>query len=244
MNHLKMLHQYLKEKRRLEDIPATGYPFITISREAGAGGHLLAHVLTTDFLKYAGEDLFEGWHVFDRELCEVIAEDPALQMSMEELLAERYRSEMSEFLDGLFSGRSNQYLQYKRTFQVVRMLATLGKVIIVGRAANLVTAAIPGGIRVRIVASEPARVAWMMRKLKVDKGEARRLVAKQDSDRRKVVRCFFDKDIADPLLYDVIWNSEEVDPHEMSYSLIEMLKFRAAVKKRAGLAGRKLRAIS
>lgn len=228
MNQLKMIRQYIEEKRRLEDIPATGYPFITISRQAAAGGHLLAHVLTTDFLKYEGQDLFEGWHVFDRELCEVIAEDPELRTSMEEMMAEQYRSETFEFLESLFTGRDRQFLQVRKTFLVVRMLATLGKVIIVGRSGNLITRHLANGIRVRIVAPEMARVAWMMRKLKVGRDEARQLIRKQDRDRSRVTRTYFDKDIDDPLLYDAVWNSATVDPHEMSYSIIEMLKFREA----------------
>lgn len=231
MNHLKLIHNYIRERRTLADIPATGFPFITISRQAGAGGHLLSYVILTDFLKEADRTLFDGWHVFDRQLCEVVAADPELQASMQELLTERYRSEFQEFMNGLFSGRSQQYLERKRTLQVVRILATLGKVIIVGRAGSLVTHDIPTGIHIRLVAPEPTRTRWMMSKLKITKEAARKLMASQDAERRRMVKNFFNRDIDDPLLYDVVWNTETTDPREISVSVLAMLKARMAKRK-------------
>ncbi len=233
MNHLKLIHGYLKDKASIDSVPRTGLPFITISRQAGAGGHLLAHVILTDFLQEEDRELFSGWHVFDRELCEIIAEDPELNTSMEELLAEDYRSEFQEFVEGLFTGRSAQYLLYKRTFKIVQMLALLGKVIIVGRAGALVTRDIPGGLNIRLVAPEVSRVRWMMKKLRQDKQSALTMVRKQDAARRKIIRSFFRQDIEDPLLYNAVWNSDTVNPHEISQSLIQILKRRHSGKARA-----------
>ena len=231
MNHLKLIHQYLEEKESLEAIPPTGYPFVTISRQGGAGGHLLAHVLMTDFLAEANQGLFGGWHVFDRELCEIVAEDPELHTTMENLLGERYRSEFSDFMEGLFSGRSEQYLLCKKTFRIVRILGLLGKVVIVGRAGAMVTRDLPQGIHIRLVAPQVARVRWMMRKLKLSKEAAERAVRKQDADRRRMMRAFFNRDVDDPLIYDVVWNSEKSDPHEIAHAVIEMIKLRAAKQR-------------
>ena len=102
----------------------------------------------------------------------------------------------------------------------------LGKVIIVGRGSAMVTRDIPGAINVRLVAPETSRVRWMMKKLKLDRPAALKAVRKQDADRRKMVKTFFQKDIDDPLLYDAVWNSETVNPHEMSHAIIGMLSHR------------------
>jgi hypothetical protein len=140
MNHLLMVKQYLENKTQFGGIQPTGFPFITISRQAAAGGHLLSQVIVTDFLKLNGE-VFKGWHVFDRDICELVALDPSLHASMEQLVHERYRSEFSEFMDGLFSGKSQQYMTLKKTFSIVRILAAIGKVIIVGRGGTALLAA-------------------------------------------------------------------------------------------------------
>jgi len=224
MKHLLIIQEFLKEKRSLRNLPTTGLPFVTISRQAGAGGHLLAHVLTTDFLKLADEPLFTGWHVFDRELCEVIAQDPVLQVSMEQLMSEHYKPDFSDFIESLFTGRSDQYALHKKTFEVVRLLATLGQVIVVGRAGACVTRDLPGGVHVRLVASEAHRTRWMMDKFRVGKEEAAKMILKQDADRRKLLRTYFDHDIDDPLLYDAVFNTERVNPHEMSAAVVAMLR--------------------
>jgi hypothetical protein len=226
MNHLKLIHEYLKDKGSLEGFPSTGYPFVTISRQAGAGGHLLSHVLLTDILKEEDTDLFTGWHVFDREICEIVACDTALHASLEALLSDRHRSEFKDFIESLFTGHSEQYLQQKRMFRVVRLLGLLGKVFIVGCAAALVVRDLPSGVHVRLVASESSRVHGMVKKLQVSREEALKMIHQQDTDRRKNVRTLFNRDVDDPLVYDAVFNTDTTDMHDISAAIIGMLKRR------------------
>ena len=226
MDHLKMIHQYLKDKSSVDLIPTTGYPFVTITRQAGGGGHLLAQVIITDFLKEEDKELFSGWHVFDREVCELVAEDPELKVSIETLLAEHYRSEFQDFFDTLFTGRSEQYLRYKKTFQIVRILSLIGKVILVGSAGSFVTRDLPSGVRIRLVAPEATRTRWLMKKFQLSKEEARKMMLQQDAERHKMVRSFFGQDIEDPLTYDAVFNSDRADLHEISHAVIAMIKRR------------------
>ena len=229
MNHLIMIQKFLKEKRDFEDLPEYGFPFVTISRQSGAGGHLLAYVLLTEFLKHRDNNpAFEGWHVFDKELCEVVARDPLLQNDMEVLVAEKYRSEFNDFIESLFTGRSEQHMLYRTTFRVVRMLALIGKVILVGRGGALVTADLPQGIHVRLVAPEAHRVVWMMKRFKLNKEDARKAVLKQDADRRKLIKLFFHRDIEDPLLYDMVWNTGKVSLSVVNNAIIDLIKARSA----------------
>jgi cytidylate kinase len=230
MNHLKMIQQFLKERRNFEDLPEYGYPFVTISRQGGAGGHLLSYVILTEFLKHRDQAVFEGWHVFDKELCEVVAKDPLLQGSMEVLVGEKYRSEFRDFIESMFTGKSDQYMLYKATFKVVRMLALIGKVIVVGRGGSLVTADLPQGIHLRLVAPEANRVVWMMKRFKLSKDDARKLIEKQDSDRKKLIRMFFHRDIESPLLYDVVWNTGKVGMDVITEATISLIRQRATAK--------------
>lgn len=227
MKHLQMIQKFLKEKRDVDDFPEYGFPFVTVSRQAGAGGHLLSYVILSEFLKYKENPVFEGWHVFDKELCEMVARDPLLQKDMEVLLNEKTRSEFNDFVESLYTGRSEQHALYKTTFKVVRMLALIGKVIIVGRGGSLITADLPQGIHIRLVAPETHRIIWMMKRFKLHKDEAREAVLKQDQDRRKLVKLFFNRDIEDPLLYDMVWNTGKVRLDVITQATIEMIKQRA-----------------
>lgn len=225
MNHLAMVKQYLEDRTGLASVQPTGYPFITISRQAAAGGHLLSQVILTDFLRLSG-DVFKGWHVFDREICELVALDPSLHTTMEQLVNERYRSEFAEFMDGLFSGKSEQYATLKKTFHIVHILASIGKVIIVGRAGSCVTRGLGTGMHLRLVAPLPNRVRWMMKKLRIGKAEAEKLISRQDRERVRMTKTFFGRDVEDPLLYDATFNTATVQQHEISHCVIEMIKHR------------------
>lgn len=232
MNHLKMVYKFLEERRDFEDLPDLGFPFVTISRQAGAGGHLLSYVILSEFLKHKESSLFDGWHVFDKDLCEVVAKDPKLQGTMEILVAEKYRSEFRDFVESLFTGQSKQYLLYKTTFKVVRMLAMIGKVIIVGRGSALVTADLPQGIHLRLVAPRANRIIWMMKRFKLNKEDASKAVDKQDSDRKKLIKLFFHRDIEDPLLYDAVWNTGKVGLEVITRAAIDLIQDRVKDKKK------------
>jgi cytidylate kinase len=231
LNHVLLIHRYLKERGSLAGVPASGLPFVTISRQPGAGGHLLAHVILSDFLKEEDRELFSGWHVFDRELCVVIASDPELHASMETLLAEEQRSDLSDYLESLFTGRPRQYLINRKTFAIVRLLGTLGKVILVGRAGACVCQGMAGGVHLRLVAPQEVRQRWLAKKFKVDKEAARALMRRQQADGERLVRGHFNRDINDPLLYDAVWNTATADFHTVSMSVIDLIKRRFRAKK-------------
>lgn len=228
-----MIQKFLTEKRDLTEASDEGLPFITISRQAGAGGHLLSYIILTELLKCRGADVFQGWHVFDKALCEAVAGNPTIQADMESLVAEEYRSEFRDFIESLFTGQSKQYVINKMTFKVVRILALIGKVIIVGRGGSLVTADMPQGIHIRLVAPEAQRIVWMMKRFKLRKEQARETVAKQDADRRKLIKLFFHRDIADPLLYDVVWNTGRTDLDMIARNAIDLIRQRALAGARS-----------
>ena len=224
--HLGIVREFLKERKDPLDIPECGFPFITISRQAGAGSHLLCDTLREDFRKQSS-DLFRGWHVFDQLICEAVAQDPELSRSMEDFVREHYESEFQDLMDTLIAGTSSSYLLCKKTFQVITMLAAIGKVIIVGRGACCVTEPLGTGIHVRIVASEAQRIINTMKRLKVGRDEALKDMRERDSERRKLLKRFFNKDIDDPLLYDVVWNTDRVEMREISAALIRLVEHRA-----------------
>lgn len=227
MNHLKMIQQFLKERRDFEDLPEYGYPFVTISRQAGAGGHLLSYVILTEFLKHRQDPAFEGWHVFDKDLVEIVAKDPLLQSDMEVMVSQKYMTQINDFFESLLTGKTDEHSLHRTMFKVVRMLALIGKVVIVGRGGALVTADLPQGVHIRLIAPEAHRVVWMMKRFRMNKEEAREAVLKQDSDRRKLIKLFFHRDIDDPLLYDMVWNTGKVQLDIIAATTVNLIRQRS-----------------
>lgn len=227
MNQILVIKEFLKERRPLDSMPPSGNPFITISRQAGAGGHFLSYALVAEFTKRKHEPLFQGWHVFDRELIEVIAQDPLLNQALNELLADHYRSEWREFVDSLFTGATGQYTFHKQTYRVVYALAAIGKVVLLDCGGGHVTQHLPGGLHLRLIAPEPQRILWIMNKLKIPRAEAQKLIEQRDVHRNKLMKSFFGHDLNDPLQYDMVWNTVRVDLREMVAAVAQMVTFRA-----------------
>ena len=218
-------------------VPGQGqpyHPFVTISRQTGAGGHTLANALLQR-MQREGDPIFQGWQVFDRELCEKLLEDPTLHVSMRSLLTEEYRSEIEDAVFSILGGETPRYAVVKKFFETIRALATLGRVIIVGRAGMCVTRGLPDGVHLRLVASEATRVKRMMGLLQTGEKEAREAVYKQDRDRGRLVRDHFSRNIHDPLLYDVTWNTDSVSFEAIAASIIALIKQRAQASRAPSL---------
>lgn len=236
------LARYLESFARSESLlgePEPGRrPFVTISRQAGAGGRTLAYALAAA-LERESEPLWRGWQIFDQELCLRLAEDEELNVSLESLLREEYRSPMGDALAQLLAGASPQETVLRRLFKLMRALACSGKAILIGRAGCLVTKGLPSGVHVRLVASAEWRVRRLGRHLGVPLGEARRLAGEEDESRASLFRARFRRDIEDPLLYDAVFDAERVPFDEEAAAVVALLKARAArlrAEEPAGLA--------
>jgi cytidylate kinase len=182
----------------------------------------------TDILKQNDPGgLFKDWHIFDRQLCESIAQTVEMHEAVEQLLSEKYHSEFKDYIDSLFTGSSEKYSLHGMTCKVVHMLAAIGKVIIVCANACCITRGLRAGIHLRIVAPEARRTVWMMKRFNMNKGDAQKAIAEQDLSQKKMISKFFNKNVEDPLLYDAVWNTGRVEMHEISHAVIDMIRDRA-----------------
>lgn len=220
---------HYREKTGPQLDPKKGcFPFITISREAGAGGQSLATLLEEKFQKLHQEPLFQGWQLCNQELCHMIGQDPKLKSCVESLVRTEYHSQAEDMLSQLIHGGSSQDQVVKKMFHLMRAFALHGKVIFVGRGSPFLTRDLPLGIHVRLVASLGSRVKRMMRALDLDEKTTRDIVEEKDKAKAKLVKNFFNKDIRDPLLYDSTWNTDYVSLEEIAKCLVEMIRDKSA----------------
>jgi cytidylate kinase len=235
MTSLDRLERYLRaEKERLRSTPAgfreqqKALPFVTISRQSGAGGHSLAAALLDVFADQDESDIFGGWQVFDQKLCNVVADDPVFSRSLDALLAEEYRTPTKDFFHQLARSTVDQDLVMARVFQVVRSLASIGKAIIVGRAGSRVALGAGPGIRLRVVAPEHMRIERMMEARNLNEREARNEARRVDSHRARLLKAYFDADIEDPTGYDAVWNTGSASITEIAEATAATLRRRVA----------------
>ena len=181
-----------EEKKKDERISV-----ITISREAGSGGNILAKRLS-DQLEF---DLFY------QEFIHNMAESAHLSVRLIETLDEKGASVLEEWISSIVDKRHlwpNRYLQH--LMKIIGTIGKHGRVVIVGRGANFV---LPPEKRlsVRVIASLETRLRNVSQKFSVSLDEARPRVLKTDSDRKAFIKKYFNDDIRHPLNYDLIINT-------------------------------------
>jgi len=175
-----------------------GLPVITVSREPGSGGRVVAERIA----KQLGLDLFHG------QIIQEIAESADTSARILETLDEKGLSVLDDWISTLVNRRHlwpDQYL--KHLMKVIGTIGEHGRAVIVGRGASFI---LPREVRfrVRIVAPLEIRVKNVAHKFDVPSEEARRRVLRADSDRRAFVRKYFHADITDPVNYDLVINTE------------------------------------
>jgi cytidylate kinase len=232
MKRIEDIDRYLRAHFAAQMMPGPDpgerrvHPFVTISRQTGTGGHALADVMLEVFAEQDDVDLFGGWRIYDRTICEMVVQDKRFAGSLDLLVEEEYRSRANDFFHQMLRSTADQTMVMNRVFVVVRAIAGMGKAIIVGRGGSHVTKDIPRGVSLRIVAPEDVRIARAMDVHDLSEKEARAGSRKRDADRARLIRSHFAADIGDPTGYDVTWNVGSASFAEVSRATVSLVRGR------------------
>ena len=201
---IRSIEQIIEEQvKRWQIIPAPEkkrektISVITISREPGSGGNILA--------KRLSEQL--DFDLFYQDFIHSMAESAHVSVRLLETLDEKGVSVLEEWISSLVDKRHlwpDRYLQH-----LMKILGTIGKhgrAVIVGRGANFL---LPPDKRlsVRIIAPLETRIKNVSQAYSVTADEARTRILKTESDRKAFIKKYFNGDIRDPLGYDLIINT-------------------------------------
>jgi cytidylate kinase len=168
-------------------------PVITVSKEPGAGGNILAQKIAERL------DL----DIFNRDIIKGIAESAKISASVIETLEKKRLSGVEDFISSLVNKHylyPGLYLEH--LMKVVCTIAEHGRAVIVGRGANFI---LPPEKRfsVRVVAPLDVRIQNIARRFGVSAEEAKRRVIRRESRRSAFIRQSFNADISDPIHYDL-----------------------------------------
>lgn len=170
--------------------------FITLSREAGAGGAEIGEAV--------GRRL--GWEVLDKSLLDRVAQQFHLPRAMLELVDETRSNWAYDIFGPWFDRRIVPHEKYLvHAARIVLAAARRGNVVLVGRGGCFLLPR-EQGLAVRIIASEKYRVRRTVEKYALSEAQARQFIATVDRGRREFVSRFFHRDVADPHLYDLVIN--------------------------------------
>jgi len=196
---------------------------VTISRETGAGGHAIA-VRLAECLQALSPKGSPPWTVFDRNLIEQVLEDHHLPARLAEHLPEDTSSQLEDILDDLFGLRPDSWTVVQETAETILRLAMLGHVILIGRAAAVVTARLPHVLHVRLVAPFDVRVERVQADRKLSRKEAEEVVRREDRGRARYWKRYYGADIADPLLYHLVLNTGRLSCEAAVAGIVQALR--------------------
>ena len=193
-------------------------PCITLSRETGAGADRISQAIVEFFQPFTDENSVP-WTMFDKNLIEKVLEDHHLPQKLEKYLIEDKLSELKSTMNELFGIHPHTWILVSKTSSTIIQLAQKGNVVIVGRAANVVTARLKNTFHVRLVASMETRIPHVEEIYNLDRKEAVEFIKKEDLARKNYFKKYFNKEIEDPHLYNMIINTDQI-PYDKAARMI------------------------
>jgi cytidylate kinase len=175
----------------------TVVPVVTVSREPGSGGRVVAQNLAARL----------GFEVFHQEVLHEMAKRAEVSNQLLATLDERGLSVLEDWISSLVDDRHlwpDQYLRH--LMNVIGTIGKHGRAVVVGRGANFVLPP-EQRFRVRITAPRRLRIENVARDFNLSPDEAKRRVIKTESNRKAFIRKYFNADIADPTNYDLVMNT-------------------------------------
>lgn len=176
-------------------------PTITLSREPGSGGRVIAEALADEL----------GFDIFHQEMIQQLADSARIHQRLLETLDEKGMNVLEEWISSLVNKQHlwpDQYLKY--LMKLVGIIGRHGNAIIVGRGANLMLPS-DGCLKLRVIAPRRNRIENVAGLHNVSRQEAERRIIRTESERRAFVRKYFNADIDDPLNYDMVLNTGRLD---------------------------------
>ena len=198
-------------------------PFITISRQAGADGSLLAQQLVEALNRHDPHD--KPWSAWDQELIEKVAWEHNIPRECIAALEDKRRPWFLDFVNWLSSqhgGAVDEFTVYARVAETIRALALAGHAVIVGRGGVYLTAGMDGGIHVRLVAPVEHRLKNVAHRLGVSLDEASKRVAEIDHNRAVFYKRYWPKKQLTPDIFTVTLNTAALTDDQMIRCLLPL----------------------
>ncbi len=173
---------------------------VTVSREPGSGGRIIAEKLAEKL----------NFDLFHQNFVSKMANDSNISTSLFETLDEKGLSVLEEWIKSWINRQHlwpDQYLKH-----IMKIIGTIGKhghAVIVGRGTNFILPP-ENRFRIRVIASMDTRIKNLCDKFEIPKDEARKRINRTSAERKAFVRKYFNADITAPINYDLLINMDYI----------------------------------
>jgi len=172
-------------------------PVITVSRQRGSSGTILAEKLAERF----------GYTLLHRDVIDRIVESSGYKRRIVESLDEHSKSQVQLWFESMLQGAYVDASDYvKELLEVIYSISQLGGVVVVGRGANFILGP-ERGFHIRVVAPREVRIRALIEREQMSERDALHEVERTDHERADFMRKVYGRSIDDPLAYDLVINN-------------------------------------
>ena len=210
----EQVRKWAYEKSRVEAPAAPPRPVVSISREPGSGGRIIAERLAKKL----------GFSLFHQEVVHEMAKDADISVRFLETLDERALNTLDNWIASLVDERylwPDQYLHH--LMKVIGIIGKHGNSVIVGRGANFI---LPPEVRisVRIIAPFEDRCRHVAEAFGLTMDEAGRRITNTASARKSFIWKYFNASIGDPGNYALTINTGVVSIDDAVEAIATLVK--------------------
>ncbi len=212
---------FLKAKE-MESAKTDGtLPIVTISRQVGALGEEVAY-RTAEILSEMNHGK-HPWIVVDKDVGERVVADHHLPLRLSKFFSGEETLSIDNYIHTLMGISVPGNVVIKSLTKTIIQLARLGHVILVGRAAHIITAKFPRAAHVRMIASFDRRVERVAASQHCSPSEAATKIKTVEHLRRHFVSAYFHADLEDSSRYDMILNTSRLSVEECAQSVAQLV---------------------
>lgn len=192
------VQERLEKQTTVTKLPSQVHPYVAVARQVGAGGSEIAKLVAKSL----------DAELLDQDLLHLMAERYNLSEGQLNFVDEESASWLREIFAQWMNRRAVPQSAYVRHLnEIVLMSARSGRAVFVGRGAYLLLPR-ERGLRVWVVAPMEKRLERIMKVHDIGPTKAEKYAEEKDRGRRDLVRRYFHCDEKDPLLYDLVLNTE------------------------------------
>ena len=212
---IKRFQTEVQKKQR--EAPRKPGAVITISRQFGSGGKIIADIL--------GQWL--GWHVWDREILDVLSHQSHMryQSRMFEAIDEKVQNEIENLTSSIF-GQIDKHC-YLHLLHKALLVIAHNDAIILGRGSHLF---LPDALKVRVKASLQTRIEEISKREGISKKAAQEKIRSVDIERDSFIKSVCHKlgkkypETTNHLHYDLEINIDNIAMEEAALLVLVTAK--------------------
>lgn len=169
-------------------------PLITVSREYGSGGSVIA--------ERVAKKLGSKWRVYHGEIVDEIAKKTHLEKKLIKEVDEGNISFVEKIVDDFFGKHYLNLTSYhKELVRILSIIGNKGYAIIVGRGANFL---FPDALKIRVVSPLDERVKVIAKYVKVNEKRALQMIKDKDRKRLEFIKTIYHSTDDSPQYYDLV----------------------------------------